>query len=252
MDSEPRGDVADGSVSKQQERAERILDAAAELVLRWGYKRVTIEEVAKRAAIGKGTIYLHWRTREALFMAVIARELVTFHGQTIAAIREDPAEILLHRTMRGMCLGLQQSPLLQALFSRDTEVLGDLINDGSVDLLRRRKTAFFQEYCGELRAHGLLRADMPLEAQLYAINAVTLGFNMLDALLPPAARMPPEERPEIVARTMRNAFEPPEPPDPAVLRALAPAVIAGIERMIGDYARFAQGSPAGARENAKE
>jgi AcrR family transcriptional regulator len=249
---DPRGDMADGSVSKQQERAERILDAAAELVLRWGYKRVTIEEVAKRAAIGKGTIYLHWKTREALFMAVIARELVTFHGQAIAAIRDDPAEILIHRMMRGTCLRLQRFPLLHALFTRDTEVLGDLINDGSVELLRRRKSAFFQEYCGELRTHGLLRADMPLDAQLYAINAATFGFYVLDPLLPPAARLPPEERAEIIARTVRNAFEPPGPPDPAVLRALAPAVIAGLERLRGDYARFAQGSPAGAREITKE
>ena len=40
----------------QHERGERILDAAADLVLRWGYKRVTIEDVAKQAGIGKGTV----------------------------------------------------------------------------------------------------------------------------------------------------------------------------------------------------
>lgn len=47
--------------SKRQERAHRILDAAAELVLRWGYKKTTIDDIAKQAKVAKGTIYLHWK-----------------------------------------------------------------------------------------------------------------------------------------------------------------------------------------------
>jgi len=46
-----------------QPRELRILDATADLVLRWGTKRVTIEEVAKRAGVGKGTVYLHFESR---------------------------------------------------------------------------------------------------------------------------------------------------------------------------------------------
>jgi len=62
--------------TKQQERAERILDAAAELLLRWGYKRVTIDDIAKQAEIGSGTIYLHWKTRDALFETLMMREAI--------------------------------------------------------------------------------------------------------------------------------------------------------------------------------
>ncbi|WP_234322969.1 helix-turn-helix domain-containing protein, partial [Streptomyces sp. NRRL S-350] len=51
----------------RQERAERILDTTAELLEQHGYRRVTIDDVASRAGIGKGTVYLHWKTREALF-----------------------------------------------------------------------------------------------------------------------------------------------------------------------------------------
>lgn len=51
----------------RQLRAERILDTTAELLCQHGYKRVTIDDVARRAGVGKGTVYLHWKTREALF-----------------------------------------------------------------------------------------------------------------------------------------------------------------------------------------
>ncbi len=50
---------------KRQERAERILDAAAALIQRWGYNKTTIDDIAKQAGVAKGTIYLHWKTRDA-------------------------------------------------------------------------------------------------------------------------------------------------------------------------------------------
>ncbi|WP_163569887.1 helix-turn-helix domain-containing protein [Fodinicola feengrottensis] len=56
-------------------RAERVLDAAAELIVRWGYDKTTIEDIARaRRGRAKGTIYLHWKTREDLFIALLRRE----------------------------------------------------------------------------------------------------------------------------------------------------------------------------------
>ena len=52
---------------------ERVLDSAAELLLRWGYQRVTIDEIARHAGIGKGTVYLHFPTKEALFLTMLLR-----------------------------------------------------------------------------------------------------------------------------------------------------------------------------------
>src|SRR5579884_3269032 len=63
--------------SKREARAERILDAASELVLRWGYKKTTIDDIAKQAGVAKGTIYLHWKTREELFLALLTREYIS-------------------------------------------------------------------------------------------------------------------------------------------------------------------------------
>ena len=37
-------------------------DAAADSLLRWGYPRVTVDDVAARAGVGTGTLHLHWRT----------------------------------------------------------------------------------------------------------------------------------------------------------------------------------------------
>ena len=85
-------------------RGDRILDAAAELLLRYGYSRVTIDDVAARANVGKGTVYLHWRTREELFGAVLGRELAQALDEVAEAVLADRGSWQLHRVTRALFL----------------------------------------------------------------------------------------------------------------------------------------------------
>jgi len=43
-----------------------ILDAADRMFLRHGYRRTTIEDIARDAGIGKGTVYLHFSRKEEI------------------------------------------------------------------------------------------------------------------------------------------------------------------------------------------
>src|SRR5258708_15075962 len=82
--------------SKREERADRILDAAAELMLRWGYNKTTIDDIARYAGVAKGTIYLHWKTREDLFLALMKREYMSLVQDIQQPITADPATRTLH------------------------------------------------------------------------------------------------------------------------------------------------------------
>lgn len=117
-------------VARQEERAERILAAAEELLLRYGYTRVTIEDIARRAGIGTGTIYLHWRIHESLLGTRFLREVVALWRVLIERVRADPAEVRFHRVMRAMLLAAMSRPLARALFTSDRELLGKLDKRG--------------------------------------------------------------------------------------------------------------------------
>ena len=69
-----RENVSQQEVSRREVRAQRILDAAAALILRWGYQKVTLDDISRQAGVAKATIYLHWKTREELFTALTRRE----------------------------------------------------------------------------------------------------------------------------------------------------------------------------------
>src|SRR6059058_145330 len=96
-------------------REERILDAATTLLVRWGYRKTTIDDVAREAGVGKGTIYLHWKDKNELFHAAIRREQECYAQEVKRRIAADPEGGLLHRiTTHGMLAALS-NPLMAAI-----------------------------------------------------------------------------------------------------------------------------------------
>lgn len=61
---------------KNPSRHRQILDAALEEFSAKGYASARLDDVAKRAGIAKGTIYLYFKNKELLFRAVL-RDLIT-------------------------------------------------------------------------------------------------------------------------------------------------------------------------------
>ena len=108
------------------ERATRILDAAAKLLLRFGHDRTTIGDIARVADVAKGSVYAHWRSRELLFLALLLRERVTLLEEVQDRLRaaERPADLrsLLVETVRAY----QRRPLLLAVLTGDRDILGAL------------------------------------------------------------------------------------------------------------------------------
>lgn len=211
------------------QRAHRILDAAAELVLRWGAKRVTIEEVAKRAGVGKGTVYLHFESRSWLFTCLVMRESLDLVDELTAAIRRDPVVVLPSEQAHLTYLEVHRRPLLRAMFVRDSELLGQLAHEGAVEPLREWKAELAADLFRLLHAHGLVRDDLGLDTQQYVAGAVQTGF-YLHPTNPGSVGADPGSAAAALAHTLRAAVQPPGAPDPDALAAVAPAVLAAYER----------------------
>ncbi len=72
----PRGKAS--RADKTALRHDAILAAALEEFSARGYAAARLEDVAQRAGVGKGTIYLHFRDKEALFQELVTTMLVPF------------------------------------------------------------------------------------------------------------------------------------------------------------------------------
>lgn len=51
--------------SENKPREKRILQATARLLMRYGYDKMTMSDIATEAGISKGAIYLHYTSKEA-------------------------------------------------------------------------------------------------------------------------------------------------------------------------------------------
>jgi AcrR family transcriptional regulator len=173
MDME-EGRVAAGSGARRA-RAERILDVTADLLRQHGYRRVTIDDVATGAGIGKGTVYLHWKTRESLFWAALLREAMRLLEQVLAQLAADPGVALPGRLMRAIFLEARRRPLVLALLLSDAEVLGTLAKDPAVTEAQR-ELAGNVNYLELLAGHGLLRPGLTPAAAGYLLGSVMRGF----------------------------------------------------------------------------
>jgi AcrR family transcriptional regulator len=213
---------------QREERARRILDVAGELLLRHGYRRVTIDDVAVGAAIGKGTIYLHWKTREELFTVVFEREVQQALGELAEALGQDPQVCLLHRFARAYFLAIMRRPLLAGFVLGDADLLGKLARPGSARDHRHQLMA--RAYLQLLAEHGLLRDDLGLEAIAYAFQATFEGFLYAEAAAAVPMSAGPamaglEQRADLLARTVQQAFESGRTVPHHALQSLATAVI---------------------------
>lgn len=224
-------------------RESRILDAAGDLLLAFGYRKVTIEDVARRAEIGKGTVYLHWSSKLDLFAAVLVREVVQLTAAHLATLRADPAEIQLHRTLRNIFLLVMRRPLARAFYTGDTELLGALSLDTKLGRqVRADKELIGPPYLAALHAHGMLLDDPATDPSLpYRLSASTAGFFLLERMLPDTIDV--EAKADALAVTVRRAFEPLRPPSSADVAAAAPVITGLYEQMVTDLTRPRQEQP---------
>lgn len=130
---------------------EAILDAADRLFAQFGFKKTTVEEIAQEAGIGKGTIYLHFKSKEELGFAWSCRIHREIRERTMLAVeaQELPVErvrqflrrrVLLrheffHVHRRSMDGGLEflrarATERKEAFFDRESALLSTLIAEG--------------------------------------------------------------------------------------------------------------------------
>jgi AcrR family transcriptional regulator len=215
--------------NERRERAERILEATAELLGAYGYKRVTVDDVAEKARVGKGTVYLHWKTREALFWAMLQREAIRLFEDIAAQLSEDPELSLPHRLMPAMYLELTKRPLVKAVLMSDSEVLGRLAEDETVRTAQR-ELGGNPNYLELVAEQGLLRPSLSPATAGYMLSCILSGF-FLGEEHDEAGKPSLTERADMLADVVRRSFEPDQAPGPTAVASLSEAVVGMFSHM---------------------
>lgn len=108
----------------QSDTAEKILDVATQVFLEFGYKRTSVDYVAKKSGISRVTVYRHFSDKEALFQAILMRDLASASTQIESklsklATTENPVVAGFVMTV----LAARKHPLIQRFMETEPEWL---------------------------------------------------------------------------------------------------------------------------------
>jgi AcrR family transcriptional regulator len=102
------------STEDKAQRKSQILKAAGQLVAEGDYRDITMADIASRASLAKGTLFLYFETKEELFLALAVDRFEAFFGdveRSLGGLARKPAADARRR------LKLVQSALSGALGS---------------------------------------------------------------------------------------------------------------------------------------
>jgi AcrR family transcriptional regulator len=130
-----------------------LLVAAAREVFAERGADASLEEIARRAGVGVGTLYRHFATREALVEAVFERRIGEFAAVAEAAAAEPDGWLALVGFLERMLEVQASDRLLKDVLLRSPP------GTGRVDRARAEMRSQFERVLERARAQGRLRAD---------------------------------------------------------------------------------------------
>ncbi len=125
------------NVPQTAEIREAILDATDRLLERYGYKKMTIDDLAREVGIGKGSVYLHFSSKQEIALSHVDRivERVKTELESIAESRLAPSEKIRQMLMARVLVRFDN-------VRHYTRNINELLADLRPQLLERRRKHF--------------------------------------------------------------------------------------------------------------
>jgi len=157
------------------ERQQQILDAAAAVLIRLGYDKTTMSDIAREAGASRRTVYLHFQGKEELFEALLYREYMRYAQTWLEQIEADPRGGTVGGFYRALFHAVNRHPLIAAVLRRDQRVLGNYLrkrdNLFTQMVSNVNTTGFFQA----LQSAGAIRQDIDAAVILHIIEMLSYG-----------------------------------------------------------------------------
>jgi len=88
-----------------ESKRQLLLEAAQKLFSRHGYRRTSVDDIAQEAGVAKGTVYVYFNDKEALFKAVVDYFAEELDARTLSALKiEGPPDEKLRALLEAKFL----------------------------------------------------------------------------------------------------------------------------------------------------
>lgn len=161
-----------------RQREQAILDCAQALFIEYGEDKVTVEMIADKVGIGKGTIYKHFETKNEIYLLLMIRyeEVLADLFRRIDISQDKQSLVREYFTFRV------RDADQYLLFDRlESKLVADKVVPALMEKLHAIRAANFEKLCamvnGQIKAGKL--ADVPPQYHIAAAWALAHGASAL-------------------------------------------------------------------------
>ena len=131
---------------RKEARPTEILQAALEMFVEHGFAATKLDDVAQRAGVTKGTVYLYYANKEELLKSVVVHAVMPLidHAELLVHEYEGTTADLLRTLVRSMWASLKDSPVsgIEKLVIAESSNFPDLARFYMQEVVMRARQLF--------------------------------------------------------------------------------------------------------------
>ena len=209
------------------DRSQQILDAAAALIIRQGYDKTSMIDVAQEVGISRGTVYLHFASKERLFEALIVRESTLYVEAWLQYVESNESVASMGAIYRSVLHAVNSRPLMAAMLKRDRRVVGGYLRKPNTLFRSLEAVSPWDNVLSAFQQVGAVRQDIDPAVMTHIMELLSYGLVSVDDFKPSSASPPFDATIEAIADMLDCVLTPADggnrPAGREVIRTLAAA-----------------------------
>lgn len=164
-----------------ENKQERILDAAFERFQYFGFLKTTVDEIARQAQVGKGTIYSYFKNKEEILVALVDREFTKGFTIIAEAMTQEQSTIgKLRKMLQTSFDYVHQNKLVSKVIAMDQGLVLSVITEKSREF-QKLSIAGIKSLLEQGQREGVVRS-VDADKVAYTIHSLIRSFHYLHYL----------------------------------------------------------------------
>ncbi|MCB0108844.1 MAG: TetR/AcrR family transcriptional regulator [Caldilineaceae bacterium] len=215
--------------SDNKARERRILDVTRDLIIRYGYDKMSMNDIADAAGISKGAIYLHFASKDELFEAIFYREFRAYAATWYARILADPQGGTIGGIYQAVLYAVNSNPFITAVVKKDPRVLGTYLRKPNNIFANMTAPGLLDEMVVALQEAGVIRRDLEPLLITHIMDMLSYGLVALPDQKAADAIPPFDDLLATIAEMLDRLLTPPAGADSAAGKRVIAAWAGKIE-----------------------
>lgn len=214
----------------QDPRAELIFEAAERLIIRFGYDKMTVADVAKEAGISKGAIYLHFKSKDELIEKLLIRAMLLFSANWFEEIEQDPQGGLIANLYINMLKVIDRTPLMAVIMRQDGRILGNYLRKKDNFFAKNHRQGMRHEFVAKMQEAGAIRKELDPRVVAHIMDMISFGMVTITEFVPTEHIPPTDDVVRGIADFMHRALTPDEGADSETGKRVLRDIYLGAQR----------------------